>query len=52
MLRALPTIKLTPPSVQAKFEANTSPFLGRDGKYVTAKQLQQRLEKSRSRILA
>ena len=41
----LPTIKLTPPSVQTKFEASTSPFIGKDGKYVTAKQLQQRLEK-------
>ncbi|MCA9378933.1 GTP-binding protein, partial [Candidatus Dojkabacteria bacterium] len=42
---ALPTIKLSPPSVQAKFEASTSPFLGREGKFVTAKQIQQRLEK-------
>lgn len=42
---SLPRIALTPPSVQAKFEANSSPFLGRDGEFVTAKQLQQRLEK-------
>lgn len=51
-IEALPTIKLTPPSVQAKFEANTSPFLGRDGKYVTAKQLQQRLEKEQEQNIS
>ncbi len=42
---ALPVIKITPPSVRIKFEANTSPFVGHDGEFVTAKQLQQRLEK-------
>lgn len=40
----LPKIELTPPAVQAKFEANTSPFMGKEGKFVSAKQLQQRLE--------
>ncbi len=48
----LPTITLTPPSVQATFEANTSPFLGKDGKFVTAKQLQQRLEKEKETNIA
>ena len=42
---ALPTIKISNPSVQIKFEANTSPLMGKEGKFVTAKQLQQRLEK-------
>ncbi len=42
---ALPTIKISSPSVQIKFEANTSPFMGKEGKFVTAKQLQARLEK-------
>ncbi len=42
---ALPTIKISNPSVQIKFEANTSPFMGKEGKFVSAKQLQQRLEK-------
>ncbi len=41
----LPTIKISNPSVQIKFEANTSPFMGKEGKFVTAKQLQSRLEK-------
>ena len=42
---ALPTIKISPPSVRIKLEANTSPLAGKDGKYVRAKELQARLEK-------
>jgi GTP-binding protein len=42
---SLPMIKISPPSVSIKFEANTSPLVGRDGKFVTAKLLQQRLER-------
>lgn len=42
---ALPKIKISEPSVQIKFEANTSPLVGKEGKFVTAKQLQARLEK-------
>ncbi len=41
----LPVIKISDPSVRIKIEANTSPFVGKDGEFVTAKQLQQRLEK-------
>lgn len=41
----LPMIKISDPSVKIKFEANTSPFVGQDGEFVTAKQLQQRLDK-------
>lgn len=44
-VEALPVIKLSHPSVQIKFEASTSPFVGKDGKFVTAKQLQQRLDR-------
>jgi GTP-binding protein len=43
----LEDIHITPPSVSIKFEANTSPFAGKEGKYVTAKQLEQRLEQER-----
>jgi len=43
--QALPQLKISDPAVQIKFEASTSPLVGRDGKYVTAKLLQQRLEK-------
>lgn len=42
---ALPEIKLTPPSVKMRFEANTSPFMGREGEFVSAKQVQQRLDR-------
>lgn len=45
---ALPEIKITPPSVRVKFSANTSPFVGKEGKLVTAKQLQQRLEQEKN----
>lgn len=41
----LPRIKISNPSVRIKFEASTSPLVGRDGKFVTAKLLQQRLER-------
>jgi GTP-binding protein len=42
---ALPEIKISPPSLKIKLEANTSPLAGKDGKYVRAKELQARLEK-------
>lgn len=42
---ALPMIKISNPSVQVKFEANTSPFFGKEGEFISAKQLQQRLER-------
>jgi len=44
----LPEIKISPPSVRVKFSANTSPFAGKEGKFVTAKQLQQRLEQEKN----
>jgi GTP-binding protein len=40
----LPMIKISPPAVKIKFEPNTSPLLGKEGKFVAAKQIQQRLE--------
>lgn len=40
----LPTIKISPPSIEVKIEPNSSPFVGRDGKFVTASQLTRRLE--------
>lgn len=44
---ALPDINITPPSVKVKFEVNTSPFAGKEGKFVTPKQLEQRLEQEK-----
>jgi len=43
----LPDINITPPSVKVKFESNSSPFAGKEGKFVTAKQLEQRLEQEK-----
>ncbi|KXK26033.1 MAG: GTP-binding protein TypA/BipA [candidate division WS6 bacterium OLB20] len=44
-IEPLPVIKISDPSVRIKIEANTSPFLGREGEFVTVKQLQARLER-------
>lgn len=41
----LPDIKISPPSLKVKMEANTSPLVGREGEYVRAKELQARLER-------
>ncbi|MEI6886880.1 MAG: translational GTPase TypA [bacterium] len=41
----LPDIKITEPSLKIKFEPNTSPFAGREGKYVTSRQILERLQK-------
>lgn len=44
-IEGLPVMRISNPSVQIKFEANTSPFLGQEGEFVTARLLQARLEK-------
>lgn len=44
-IEPLKTIKISQPSVQIKFEPNTSPMVGKEGKFVTAKLLQQRLDR-------
>ena len=44
----LPEIEITPPSVRVKFSANTSPFVGKEGEFVTAKKLGQRLEEEKN----
>src|SRR5579872_3670597 len=41
----LPDLKVEEPSVRIKIEANTSPFVGKEGKLVTSRQIKERLEK-------
>jgi len=43
--RVLPLLKIDAPTVSMAFKANTSPFSGTEGKYVTSQNLKDRLEK-------
>jgi GTP-binding protein len=42
---ALPTISIEEPTLNISIYANTSPFAGREGKFVTARQLHDRIRK-------
>ena len=41
--QALPTIAVEQPTVQMTFGVNTSPFAGREGRFVTSRQIRERL---------
>ena len=46
---ALPLLKVDEPTIQMVFGTNTSPFAGKDGKFVTARQIEERLFKETNR---
>ncbi|URE03979.1 GTP-binding protein TypA [Musa troglodytarum] len=50
--KALPTIRVEEPTVRMSFSINTSPFVGREGKYVTSRNLRDRLYRELERNLA
>lgn len=41
---AMPVLRIDEPTLQMTFSVNNSPFAGREGKYVTARQIQERLD--------
>ena len=41
----LPSLNVDEPTISMTFEVNTSPFLGREGKFVTSRQIRERLER-------
>jgi GTP-binding protein len=42
---AMPAIKIDEPTISLNFLVNSSPFAGREGKFVTGRQIRERLEK-------
>ncbi|WP_455384921.1 translational GTPase TypA [Acidihalobacter prosperus] len=44
-VEALPALTVDEPTVSMTFQVNTSPFAGRDGKYITSRQIRERLER-------
>ena len=41
--RALPRIEVEEPTIKMRFGVNTSPFAGRDGRFLTSRQIRERL---------
>eukprot|EP00199_Chlamydomonas_sp_CCMP681_P001353 CAMPEP_0119107554 /NCGR_PEP_ID=MMETSP1180-20130426/11089_1 /TAXON_ID=3052 ORGANISM="Chlamydomonas cf sp, Strain CCMP681" /NCGR_SAMPLE_ID=MMETSP1180 /ASSEMBLY_ACC=CAM_ASM_000741 /LENGTH=678 /DNA_ID=CAMNT_0007093059 /DNA_START=94 /DNA_END=2130 /DNA_ORIENTATION=+ len=48
----LPTIEVEEPTVSMTFKVNTSPFAGKEGKFVTSRNLKDRLDRELERNLA
>lgn len=49
---ALPTIEVEEPTVRMSFSVNNSPFAGKEGKFVTTRNIKDRLDKELERNLA
>jgi GTP-binding protein len=45
VVEALPALTVDEPTVSMGFQVNTSPFAGRDGKYLTSRQIRERLDR-------
>jgi GTP-binding protein len=44
-LEPLPRIEVDPPTIRVHFGVNTSPFAGQDGRFLTSRQIAERLER-------
>ena len=44
-VKPLPFLKINEPTVEMTFSVNDSPFAGREGKFVTSRQIRDRLQK-------
>ncbi len=45
VVEPLPFVQITPPTIEMTFSVNDSPFAGREGKYVTSRNLRDRLDR-------